>query len=321
MTTRIRRPWWAFLLAFLLSSVVAMLYVGRPRRALAYAAATLAALAIGALAIWAGRAWSIVFVVVGFHGVALVAALDAFRIARANRAHFSGAWYTRWHALLGILVLLQGAHYATVFLVRAYVIEPFRIPAGSMMPTFAVGDFIAAYKWPYGNPGTWDIWLTNGSAPADDARPARGDIILFRYPGNPETVYIKRVIGLPGDVVRSSGHELFVNGEPAKRTFVAAMGRADDKDETALDVYEETLAGRSYSVALHKEPPPGDRLFEAKVPVGHYFVLGDNRDNSNDSRYWGFVPETYVVGRPVVIWFSMNAQGGMRSERIGVRPQ
>lgn len=321
MTTRIRRPWWAFLLALLLSSVVAMLYVGRPRRALAYAAAALAALALGALGIWSGWAWSIVFVVIGFHGVALVAAIDAFRIARANRAHFLGAWYTRWHALLGIFVLVHAMTYGTGFLVRAYVIEPFRMPSGSMMPTFLVGDYIAAYKWPYGNPGTWDVWLTPGSAPAENARPARGDLVLFRYPGNPETVYIKRVIGLPGDVIQSSGHELAINGKAVKHTLIAAMARADDTEDTALDVYEETIAGRSYRIALLKAPPES-QPFEAKVPAGHYFVMGDNRDNSNDSRYWGFLPETSLVGRPVVIWWSMDLlSNSLRIERAGLRPQ
>jgi signal peptidase I len=321
MSTRIRRPWWAFLLALLFSVVVGLLYVGRPRRALAYVAAALGALALGALGIWSGWAWSVVFFGIAFYGVALVAAVDAFRIARAHRTHFEGAWYTRWHALLGIFVLVHAMTYATGFLVRAYVIEPFRMPSGSMMPTFLVGDYIAAYKWPYGNPGTWDVWLTPGSAPAEKARPARGDIVLFRYPGDPETVYIKRVIGLPGDVVRASGHDLSINGVAAKHTLIAATGPAGDIDETALDVYEETVAGRAYRIALLKAPLDS-RPFEAKVPPGHYFVMGDNRDNSNDSRYWGFLPETSIVGRPVVIWWSMDLSGnGLRIERAGMRPQ
>lgn len=311
-----RRPWWAFVLALLFSVVVAMLYVGRPRRALAYVAAVLAALALGGLGIWAGWAWSIVFLGIGTYGVALVAAIDAFRIARAHRAQFDGTWYTRWQALVGIFVLVQGITYASVFLVRAYVVEPFRIPSASMAPALLPGDYIAAYKWPYGNPGTWDVWLTTGAAPAESARPARGDIVVYRHPLDPATIYIKRVIGLPGDVVRSSGHELAVNGEAAKRRFIAAFDRA-----SALDVYEETLAGRSYRIALLKAPHPGEP-FEAKVPAGHYFVMGDNRDNSNDSRYSGFVPETYLVGRPVVIWWSVDPASHIpRSERAGLRPQ
>jgi signal peptidase I len=317
MTTRIRRPWWAFLLT-LVSAIVGMLYVGRPWRAGVYVAVTAVAFALGGAGIWWGWKWSLLLVGAGY-GVSLVAAMDAFRIAWQQRMHFEGPWFTRWRGLVGIFALVHAVTFSSVFLVRAYIVEPFRISAQSMLPTFFAGDFIAAYKWPYGNPGTFGIWLTRGTPPAEAAQPLRGDIILFRYPANPETVYVKRVVGLPGDVILCLNRDLYINAEQVQRTFVASIG--GDTDGPAFDMYEETLAGQTYNILLTKQARD-NRAFEVEVPEGHYFVMGDNRDNSNDSRYWGFVPDTHIVGRPEVIWLSFDARDySLRPERIGVRPR
>ncbi len=317
MTTRIRRPWWAFFLT-LFTAIVGMCYVGRPWRAAVYVAAIAVAFALGGVGVWYGWKWSLVLLVIAGYGVSLVAAIDAFRIARQHRTHFDGPWYTRWRGLVGIFALVHAVTLSSVFLVRAYIIEPFRIPAQSMMPTFFVGDFIAAYKWPYGNPGTFGIWLAHGTPPVETARPLRGDIILFRFPADPNTVYVKRVVGLPGDVVLCLDRDLYLNGEPVPRTFLAAIG--GEGDGPSFELYEETLAGQTYKILLTKEAR-SDYPFEVEVPAGHYFVMGDNRDNSNDSRHWGFVPETSILGRPAVIWFSLDASShSVRADRIGVRP-
>ncbi len=251
------------------------------------------------------------------YGVSLVAAIDAFRIARRYRTHFDGPWYTRWQGLLVILALAKAIGFSSVFLVRAYIVEPFRMPSQSMMPTFFVGDFIAAYKWPYGNPGSNGIWLTDGAPPSEAVRPQRGDIVLFRFPNDPDIVYIKRIVGLPGDVVFYRDRELYVNGEHAHRKFVDSMEAGDGN--AVFEVHEEALAGRTYQIQMLATRKRDEQGVETKVPAGHYFVMGDNRDYSNDSRYWGFVPATHIIGRPAVIWFSFY--DGVRADRIGMRPR
>ncbi len=228
-----------------------------------------------------------------------------------------------WRTALLMLfaVLLAAAAYSSIFFIRAYVIEPFRIPSASMVPSLLVGDFIAAYKWPYGNPGSVGVWLSENQAPSEAGRPARGDIVLFRFPRDPQFVYIQRVIGLPADTVRYQDNGLYINGERAGRKFISSMEMAGRGGGYVLDVYEETINDRTYRIGLTKDGAPSEP-FETTVPAGHYFVMGDNRDRSNDSRYWGFVPETHLVGRPVAIWFSFDPQtNSVRTERMGSQPR
>ena len=320
MTQRVRRPWWALLLA-LFSAFTAMLYIGRPRRAFAYLAGVISAIAVSALGIAAGRPWAIVFLGIGIYGIPLVAAADAFRIARRHRTGFTGSWYTRWYGLLGAFAVLHLLSASSSFLIRSYVVEPVRMPSGSMLPTLLPGDFLVVSKWGYGNPGSYGLWLGEGEAPDASARPRRGDILVFRFPPNPETLYIKRIIGLPGDTVRLSGHALFINGKPVGRRPVRSLGPVPGTGGVKVTIHEENLSGRIYSIALNPRPS-SEAPFETTVPEGQYFVLGDYRDNSRDSRYWGFVPATHIVGRPFVIWFSNGGSGaGVRWERIGMHPR
>lgn len=211
---RTRSAWLALLLA-LVSTMLAMLYVGRWRRALAYLAIYLL---LFAAYLGGGFAGLPVFTLDLFYTVAYVAITfagmgDAWRIARGQRARFDGGWTSRWPVLLG----LPAAVVIAILLARAFLAEPYRIPAVSMEPTLLRGDFLLAWKWPYRNYGTYGVPITSDLQPDPAALPARGDIVLFRFTGDPGIVYIKRVIGLPGDRVVIDRGVLTVNAQAASR--------------------------------------------------------------------------------------------------------
>ena len=199
-----------------------------------------------------------------------------------------------------------------VLLLRSFIVEPFRIPSGSMLPTLEVGDFIVVSKFSYGLrlPITHTKILNTGE-------PHRGDVVVFRYPRNPSVDYIKRIVGLPGDQIAYYNHHVFVNGKPVEMkrigpyTAPSAPPGADPQIE-----YRENLGGEKHATLLdpHSGSPEGDFV----VPKGHYFVLGDNRDHSNDSRIWGYVPEANLVGKAEMIWMHWNwNHGGIDWSRIG----
>lgn len=203
-----------------------------------------------------------------------------------------------------------------VLLIRTFVFEPFRIPSGSMMPTLLAGDFIAVNKYSYG----LRLPVTNQEVVDLGASPARGDVVVFRYPGDGHTAYIKRIVGVPGDRIRyGRDKRLFVNGEAVPQegaTTYAGTGAGSDMTGARLRV--ETLGERSYETLDwpgHPSVLPAGNEWE--VPDGHYFVMGDNRDRSYDSRFWGFVPEENIVGRASVIWLHWNWGHGLDVDRIG----
>lgn len=193
-----------------------------------------------------------------------------------------------------------------VFLLRGFLVEPFRIPSGSMIPSLYIGDFILVNKFSYGvrlpvlNEKIIDI---------DD--PQRGDVVVFRYPRDPSIDYIKRVVGLPGDHIAYYNKVLYVNGKPIKREYVSVY--AGPGEENSATEYVEKLDSKNHSMLLIPSRPGHD--VEYVVPEGHYFMMGDNRDNSNDSRYWGMVPDKYLVGKAFMIW--MNWSSGIDWKRIG----
>ncbi len=192
-----------------------------------------------------------------------------------------------------------------VFLLRGFLVEPFRIPTGSMIPSLHIGDFILVNKFAYG------IRLpVLNSKIIDINDPQRGDVVVFRYPRDPSVDYIKRVIGLPGDHVAYYNKVLYVNGKPIKRKFVSQY---DGPGEEHASEYIEDLEGVQHAMLLI----PGKSGLDAEyiVPEGHYFMMGDNRDNSNDSRYWGVVADKYLVGKAFMIW--MNWDNGVSWNRIG----
>ena len=206
-----------------------------------------------------------------------------------------------------VSVIVQALLLALV--IRTFLFQPFSIPSGSMRPTLLEGDYLFVTKWAYGYsrhslPFSPDLFSGRifGSAPE------RGDVVVFKFPPNPSLDYIKRVIGLPGDRVQMRNGELFINGEVVPREKV---GEIDNPDITEVDrpveVYRETLPnGVSYDTLDLTPNSIGDNTREFTVPEGHYFMMGDNRDNSTDSRSnVGFVPEENLVGRANIIFFSI----------------
>lgn len=188
-----------------------------------------------------------------------------------------------------------------VLVVRSFIVEPFQIPSGSMRPTLEVGDFILVNKFAYGLrlPVVHDRILE-----VDD--PKRGDVMVFRFPDEPSVNFIKRVVGLPGDRIRYEDKQLYINGEPVAKTLV------EEGPETAPQelLLQEQLGSANHSI-YNNPRAPGPQMGEVEVPEGHYFMMGDNRDHSNDSRYWGFVPEENIVGRAFAVW--MHWDGGLPS--------
>jgi signal peptidase I len=174
-----------------------------------------------------------------------------------------------------------------VLVLRSFFMEPYQIPSGSMLPTLQIGDFIVVNKYAYGLrlPLTGDKLLLVGE-------PQRGDVMVFKFPENPKIKFIKRVVGLPGDQVEYRNKMLTINGEPVPQTFVK-------KTDLVTEQYLEQLGDHNHT--LWRNIYAGYNR-EYVVPAGHYFVLGDNRDSSNDSRYWGYVPESLVVGKAVAVW-------------------
>ncbi|UVE66055.1 signal peptidase I [Burkholderia pyrrocinia] len=202
-----------------------------------------------------------------------------------------------------------------VFVVRSFVVEPFKIPSGSMVPTLLVGDFILVNKFEYGLrlPVT-NTKITQGSPLS------RGDVVVFRYPKDESVDYIKRVIGLPGDTVAYQDKQLTINGQPVAETPLPDF--FDDERQNYAKQFEETIGNKKNAILNNPAVPPfvmgaydypyrdnctyNSRGVICKVPPGHYFMMGDNRDNSADSRYWGFVPDRNIVGRAFFIWMNFS---------------
>ena len=201
-----------------------------------------------------------------------------------------------------------------VLILRSFIAEPFRIPSGSMMPTLLIGDFILVNKYDYGI----RLPVINTKIIKNNT-PERGDIIVFRYPEDPSIPFIKRVVGLPGDHIAYYDKTLFINGKPMKQELLGtytAIGSGKMMDGVSLR--QEDLDDVSHQILINPDPMFYSREFDGIVPEGHYFVLGDNRDNSKDSRYWGFVPDKNLIGRAFMIWMNWDLKnGGIEWSRIG----
>lgn len=178
-----------------------------------------------------------------------------------------------------------------VLLLRSFLYEPFKIPSGSMLPTLQVGDYILVNKYHY---GLRVPVLNTKFLPINE--PERGDVVVFKYPENPSINYIKRVVGLPGDVITYNNKVIYVNGEAQPQSLVAQL--PPGRPERLL--VDETLGNVEHEIYRDVARPTLNAQWT--VPEDSYFVMGDNRDNSNDSRYWGFVPEKLLVGRAVAVW-------------------
>lgn len=199
-----------------------------------------------------------------------------------------------------------------VLLVRSFLAEPFRIPTGSMKPTLLEGDFILVNKFQYG------IKMPLfGTKMIEMKEPKRGDIIVFRFPNNTKIDFIKRVIAVPGDKISYKNKTVFLNGQPLSQEYI---GQTYDKDITGINHYvkhyKEKVNSIEHSIFVH--PGNGKTHNEITVPEGHYFVMGDNRDNSEDSREWGFVPENLILGKAFFVWMSWDPMSkDIRWKRLG----
>ena len=189
-----------------------------------------------------------------------------------------------------------------VFLLRAFIVEPFRIPSGSMLPSLFIGDFILVSKSSY---GIKLPVLKRQIAPV--GLPDRGDVMVFRFPKNPKTNFIKRVIGTPGDIVSYHNKRLSINGNPLPLEEVELVNWQTEDQDGRVQTFLESVNEESHTIMIDSQRSSGS--IRVKVPEGHYFVMGDNRDHSNDSRYWGFVPEEFIVGKAFFIWFSWDSDG------------
>ena len=248
-----------------------------------------------------------------------ISLLDRFALRRHRAPEAQGPWWVEYPKSFFPVILI-------VFFLRSFLVEPFKIPSGSMIPTLLVGDFILVNKYTYG------IRLPVANAKIMDINePKRGEVMVFRYPENPSMDYIKRIIGVPGDTVTYRNKQLSINNIPVKMepdgeyTYI----------ESGLNYvysrrFRESLDEQSYNVLINPEVPDmhvagvhpfpqrencsyNDSGFTCKVPEGNYFTMGDNRDSSSDSRYWGFVPERNIVGKAFMIWWNFSDLG-----RIGL---
>ncbi len=209
---------------------------------------------------------------------------------------------------------------AFVLVLRSFIYEPFQIPSGSMMPTLLVGDFILVEKFAYGLKDP--VWR---SELVETGKPERGDIVVFKYPPHPSVDYIKRVVGLPGDIVRySEEKQLCVQsrGESSCKPVELSNLKKTEFNPNGVPLLQldEKLGDVEHNILLNPRARnyveqyfPRSGTTEWVVPQGQYFVMGDNRDNSADSRYWGFVPEANLVGKAVAIWISFEFERGADS--------
>lgn len=229
-------------------------------------------------------------------------------VSQAREALLAQPWWLDWTAGLFPVILV-------VFLLRSFLFEPFKIPSGSMIPTLLVGDLILVNKFHYGV----RLPVINKKIIANHD-PARGDVMVFRYPNDPSIDYIKRVVGVPGDEVSYRNQRLYLNG-----ALVPTQTLPDFYNEDNLRYapqFSENLGGQSHRILVDptrstylrpsREFPFNENCrytaegVSCKVPSGHYFMMGDNRDNSEDSRFWGFVPDENIVGRAFFVWMNFS---------------
>jgi signal peptidase I len=244
-------------------------------------------------------------------------ALEAGWLRARRPAGVKQPWWVEYSVSFFPVILI-------VFLLRSFLVEPFKIPSSSMVPTLLVGDFILVNKFTYGI----RLPVVNRKVvPLND--PRRGDVMVFRYPEDPSLDYIKRVIGVPGDRVEYRNKRLSVNGAPVP------LRQVDDylsKERMQFSRrYVETINGVEHEILVEDDAPAfiaPSRAFPhasncnynmnglaCTVPPGHYFMMGDNRDNSSDSRVWGFVPDENIVGKAFFIWLNLNELGRFGSFR------
>ncbi len=239
----------------------------------------------------------------------LVWALEALWLRKRRAAGARQPWWVEYSVSFFPVILI-------VFVLRSFLVEPFKIPSSSMVPTLLVGDFILVNKFAYGI----RLPVANKKV-VEIGNPKRGDVMVFRYPEDPSLDYIKRVVGLPGDRVEYRNKRLTINGQPVPERQIDDYLSRERMQFSRRFV--ETLGGVQHEILLEDDAPAavlptrataGNCNYNSAglvctVPPGHYFVMGDNRDNSSDSRVWGFVPDENIVGKAFFIWLNLGDLG------------
>jgi signal peptidase I len=247
----------------------------------------------------------------------VVWAVEAGWLRRRRPAGAKQPWWVEYSVSFFPVILI-------VFVLRSFLVEPFKIPSSSMVPTLLVGDFILVNKFTYGV----RLPIINRKV-VELGSPERGDVMVFRFPDDPSLDYIKRVVGLPGDRVEYRNKRLVINGTPVPTRQVDDYLSRERMQFSRR--YVEKLDGAEHEILIEDDVPgflPAGRSFPfasncnyntsglaCTVPPGHYFVMGDNRDNSSDSRVWGFVPDENIVGKAFFIWLNLNELGRFGSFR------
>lgn len=245
-------------------------------------------------------------------GTGAIWLLDHFVLRHGRKPDQSEPWWVEYPKSFFPVILI-------VFVLRSFLVEPFKIPSGSMLPTLLVGDFILVNKFTYGI----RLPIVNAKLVAVND-PQRGEVMVFRYPENPSLDYIKRVVGVPGDRIEYRDKQLTINGQAVGLVPAGEYNYVESGlNFVATRRFDEMLGVTQHAILVQPEIPSvhlsgvrafpfrdncayNDAGFTCTVPVGHYFLMGDNRDSSSDSRYWGFVPEANIVGKAFLIWWNFD---------------
>jgi len=219
-----------------------------------------------------------------------------------NKEKTTPKWIKETKSMILIVVAVLGF--------RSMFFEPFKIPSGSMIPTLLIGDFILVNKFSYGFKVPFSDWFSDPVYITGPDTPKRGDVIVFKYPQDTSLNYIKRVVGLPGDTVQVIDKVVYVNDEPLKMEEISGKDYMEDMDEKFKNFnfkFFKTITGEhTHTTQVDEDNFYNMSFAKLEVPKGHYFVMGDNRDFSADSRSWGFVPFGHIKGKAILIWFSTN---------------